>query len=65
MSMSRESMTDLTPSPELVKEWIREANHNEPMFAQVAVIAARWGFQQCEAEYKKVGVDYFSPNDVY
>ena len=47
-----ERMTD--PSPELIKEWIREANHNEPMFAQVAVMGARWGFQQREEEIQEL-----------
>ena len=32
-----------TPSKELVQEWIREANHNEPMFAQVAVTGYQAG----------------------
>lgn len=36
----------ITPPPELVETWIREANHNEPMFAQVAVMGARWGSDQ-------------------
>ena len=40
----------ITPPPDLIKEWIREANHNEPMFAQVAVMGARWGFQQRDEE---------------
>ena len=42
-------MTDqhpITPPPELVKEWIREADHNGPMFAQVAVRGAQWGADQ-------------------
>lgn len=33
----------ITPPPELVREWIREANHNEPMFEQVAKMGAAWG----------------------
>ena len=50
-------MTDnkhpITPPPELVETWIREANHNEPMFAQVAVMGARWGAdQQLELDAK-------------
>ena len=36
----------ITPPPELVEAWIREANHNEPMFAQVAVMGAQWGADQ-------------------
>jgi hypothetical protein len=38
-------MTDpkLTPPPELVRAWQREANHNEAMFPQVAAFAAQWG----------------------
>lgn len=41
-------MTDhpITPSPELVRQWQREANHNEPMFQQVANQAAQWGADQ-------------------
>ena len=42
-------MTDqhpITPPPELVREWQQEANHNEPMFSQVAIQAARWGADQ-------------------
>lgn len=41
-------MTDITPPPELVQKWQREANHNEPMFPQVAAMAAQWGYQQHE-----------------
>ena len=33
----------ITPPPELIKQWVSESNHNDPMFAQVAVMAARWG----------------------
>lgn len=36
----------ITPPPELVQEWIKDADHNKPMFAQVAVTAARWGADQ-------------------
>ena len=36
----------ITPPPELVRQWQREANHNEPMFAQVAIFAAQWGADQ-------------------
>ena len=42
-------MTDqhpVTPPPELIKQWVKEANHNDPLFAQVAVMAARWGADQ-------------------
>jgi hypothetical protein len=38
----------ITPPPELVRQWQREANHNEPMFLQVAAMAAAWGYQQHE-----------------
>jgi len=44
-------MTDpssIAPPPELVRKWQREANHNEPMFPQVAAMAAQWGYQQHE-----------------
>ena len=33
----------ITPPPELIKQWVSESNHNDPLFAQVAVMAARWG----------------------
>jgi hypothetical protein len=36
----------ITPPPELVREWQREANHNEAMFPQVAAFAAQWGADQ-------------------
>jgi hypothetical protein len=36
----------ITPPPELVREWQREANHNEAMFPQVAAQAAQWGADQ-------------------
>ncbi len=36
----------ITPPPELVREWQREANHNEAMFPQVAALAAQWGADQ-------------------
>jgi hypothetical protein len=37
---------NITPPPELVREWQREANHNEAMFPQVAAQAAQWGSDQ-------------------
>lgn len=36
----------ITPPPELIREWQREANHNEAMFPQVAAFAAQWGADQ-------------------
>ena len=36
----------LTPPPELIKQWVSESNHNDPLFAQVAVMAASWGADQ-------------------
>jgi hypothetical protein len=33
----------ITPSPELIKQWVKKANHNDPLFAQVAVMGAQWG----------------------
>ena len=48
-SYKRGPMTNqhpITPPPELVREWQREANHNEAMFPQVATFAARWGADQ-------------------
>lgn len=32
--------------PELIESWIKEANHNEPMFAQVAQMGVQWGAEQ-------------------
>ena len=39
----------IAPPPELVRQWQREANHNEPMFPQVAAKAAEWGADQVAA----------------
>ena len=36
----------ITPPLDLVREWQREANHNEAMFPQVASLAAQWGADQ-------------------
>ena len=36
----------IIPPPDLVRKWQREANHNEPMFPQVAAMAAQWGADQ-------------------
>jgi len=36
----------ITPPPELVAAWCREADDNEPMFPQVAAKAAQWGADQ-------------------
>jgi hypothetical protein len=36
----------ITPPPELVEQWIKDANHNESMFAQVAIMGAHWGADQ-------------------
>ena len=36
----------ITPPQELIDQWIRDANHNEPMFAQVAIMGAHWGADQ-------------------
>ena len=41
-------MTNQHPlTDELVKSWIHAANHNEPMFPQVACFAADWQLAQC------------------
>jgi hypothetical protein len=34
------------PTENQVKEWVRNSNHNEPMFYQVACAAAEWGYRQ-------------------
>jgi hypothetical protein len=36
----------ITPPLELIRKWQREANHNEPIFPQVAAMAAQWGADQ-------------------
>ena len=36
----------LTPPLELVQQWWLEANYNEPIFQQVAAVAAQWGADQ-------------------
>ena len=41
-----ENQHPITPPPELVREWQKEANHNEAMFPQVAAMAAQWGADQ-------------------
>ena len=33
----------ITPPPELVRQWMHEANHNELITPQVAAFAAQWG----------------------
>ena len=55
----------ITPSPELVRQWQREANHNEPMFPQVANQAAQWGAdQELEAccEWLELNYNYTRSN---
>ena len=42
-------MTDnhpITPPPELVREWMHEANNNEAILPQVAKFASQWGADQ-------------------
>ena len=58
-------MTDpIIPPLELVRKWQREANHNEPMFPQVAAMAAQWGADQeleaCCELLKQKGVPAWS-----
>ena len=36
----------ITPPPELVEQWIKDANNNDSMFAQVAIMGAHWGSDQ-------------------
>ncbi len=36
----------LKPTEKQVKSWVRDSNHNEPMFYQVACVAAEWGYRQ-------------------
>jgi hypothetical protein len=36
----------IIPTLDLVLDWQRKANHNEPMFPQVAAMAAQWGADQ-------------------
>ena len=45
--MSCYLMTEQHPlTDELIKSWIHAANHNEPMFPQVACSAADWQLEQ-------------------
>ena len=37
-----DTATYVIPTKEQVKDWVRKANHNEPMFYQVACMAAKW-----------------------
>ena len=48
LQLQNELDQSIVPPPELVRKWLREANHNEPMFPQVAAMAAQWGYQQHE-----------------
>jgi hypothetical protein len=34
------------PPPELVRQWMHESNHNDPIIPQVAAFAAQWGADQ-------------------
>ena len=36
----------ITPPPELVREWMHEANNNEAILPQVAQVASQWGADQ-------------------
>jgi hypothetical protein len=42
------------PTKEQVKEWVRDSNHNEPMFYQVACAAAEWGYQQSKVKKEEI-----------
>ena len=42
------------PTQEQVKEWVRDSNHNEPMFYQVACVAAEWGYQQSKVKKEEI-----------
>ena len=48
LQLQNELDQSIVPPPELVRKWLREANHNEPMFSQVAAMAAQWGYKQHE-----------------
>ena len=55
----------ITPPTELVRQWQREANHNESMFSQVASQAAQWGAdQELEAccEWLELNYNYTRSN---
>ena len=36
----------ITPPPELVRQWMHEANNNEAILPQVAKFASQWGADQ-------------------
>jgi len=40
------------PTQEQVKNWVRESNHNEPMFYQVACMASEWSCLQQQLKSK-------------
>jgi len=40
------------PTKEQVKDWVRESNHNEPMFYQVACMASEWSYTQQQLKLK-------------
>jgi hypothetical protein len=42
------------PTQEQVKEWVRDSNHNEPMFYQVACVAAEWGHRQSKVKKEEI-----------
>ena len=45
-----------------VKKWVRDSNHNEPMFYQVASVAAEWGYRQrCLEELSNLGQEIQAP----
>ena len=42
----------IKPTQEQVKAWVRESNHNAPMFYQVACMASEWGCLQQQLKLK-------------
>ncbi len=51
-----ENTIKTSPTQEQVKAWMRDSNHNEPMFYQVACRAAEWGYQKrCLEELSELG----------
>ena len=52
----------LKPTEHKVKEWVRDSNHNEPLFYQVACAAAEWGYRQrCLEELSELGQEMQAP----
>lgn len=65
------NLSPITPTPELVREWARFQNHEDPeaLWRRIATLAARWGAdQELEACVEWLGdapVVYNNNNDLH